>query len=183
MRIALPEDHLIQPLGHLAETYAPEIVRAGMNFSKTTYDRSKLSLREFEGARMRTALINGCELCQNFRAARDLPAVEIGGQSVKANGAPPDEAFYAAVTDFRTSPLLTERERLAVEYADGMGQNPQGIAVDDDFWSRFKAAYSDDEIVDLTFCIACWMGLGRTAHVLGLDGVCAIPALRNQVAA
>jgi alkylhydroperoxidase family enzyme len=183
MRIELPENHQAQPLAHLAESYAPEIVRAGMNFSKTTYDKSRISLREFEGARMRTALINGCELCQNFRAARDLPAVAGDARSVTVNGARPDEAFYQAVADYRGSPLLSDREKLAVEYADGMGRNPQGIAVDESFWSRFKAAYSDDEIVDLTYCIACWMGLGRMAHVLGLDSVCAIPALQNQAAA
>ena len=183
MRIALPEAHQIQPLAHLAENYAPEIVRAGMNFSKTTYDKSKISLREFEGARMRTAQINGCELCQNFRAARDLQGATVEGGSVTLNGPAPDEAFYQAIEDFRGSPILSEREKLAVEYADGMGQNPHGIAADEDFWKRFKAVYSDDEIVDLTYCIACWMGLGRMAHVLGLDDVCAIPALRSQAAA
>jgi len=179
MRIELPEDHQIQPLGHLAESYAPEIVRAGMNLSKTTYERSKLSMREFEGARYRTALINGCELCQNFRVARDR-ADE--GPSVTKNGPAPDEAFYQAVHDYRASPVLSEREKLAIEYAEGMGLDPQALAVNEDFFARFKAAFSDDEIVDLSFCIACWMGIGRVAHVLGLDDVCAIPALRQAAA-
>ena len=67
----------------------------------------------------------------------------------------------------RTSPLYSARERIAIEYAEGMGTDPQGIAQDEDFWRRCKAAFSDREIVDLSFCIACWMGLGRIGHVLG----------------
>ena len=30
------------------------------------------------------------------------------------------------------------------------------------------------EITDLTYCTAGWMGMGRVAHVLGLDGSCDI---------
>ena len=33
---------------------------------------------------------------------------------------------------------------------------------------------SDAEITDLTYCIACWMGMGRVAHVLGLDQNCEV---------
>jgi hypothetical protein len=36
-----------------------------------------------------------------------------------------------------------------------------------------KAAFSDEEIVDLSYCIAGWMGLGRVGHALGTDRVCA----------
>jgi alkylhydroperoxidase family enzyme len=183
MRIALPEDQHMRPLGALADHYAPQIVKAAMTMSRTTYENSKLSLREFEGARMRTALINGCELCQNFRAARDLRGWEEGGRLVTDNGPAPDEAFYQAIADFRTAPGLSDRERLAVEYADGMGADPHGIAQDEAFWARFKAAYSDDEIVDLSGCIACWMGIGRMAHVLGLDDVCQLPAPQVSAAA
>ena len=34
--------------------------------------------------------------------------------------------------------------------------------------------FSDAEITDLTYCIAGWMGMGRAAHVLGLDQNCEI---------
>jgi alkylhydroperoxidase family enzyme len=182
MRVEIPEDQQITPLAHLAEHYSPEIVRAGMGFSATTYERSKLSLREFEGARLKTAIINGCQLCQNFRAQRDLGAPAPGALSVKKNGPAPDEAFYQAVYEYQTSPLLSDRERLAIEFAEGMGERPQELATNEGFWLRFKAAFSDDEIVDLSYCVACWMGLGRVAHVLGLDGICALPALRDQAA-
>jgi alkylhydroperoxidase family enzyme len=63
-----------------------------------------------------------------------------------------------------------------------MGLDPQGLAQDEGFWARFKAAFSDDEIVDLSFCVAAWIGFGRVAHALGIDTVCAIPALRPAAA-
>ncbi|MXO74752.1 hypothetical protein GRI40_05895 [Altererythrobacter aerius] len=56
-----------------------------------------------------------------------------------------------------------------------MGRDPKGIAGDEEFWSEFKSAFADTEIVDLSYCIAGWMGLGRVAHVLGVDAACAIP--------
>ncbi len=177
MRIALPEAHQLEPLRYLSENYAGEIINSAFAFSDTTYRLSKLPMRVFEGARHRTALINGCQLCQGFRVSRDRAGTE--GPSVTNNGPAPDEAFYAAVSEWRTSPVLSVREKLAIEYAEGMGLEPQTLAANEAFWARFKAQFSDAEIVDLSFCVAVWMGLGRAAHVMGLDAVCAIPALRE----
>ena len=178
MRIDMPEDHQSEPLKHVGEHYAPEIVGPAMRFGTACYAKSRLSLREFEGARMRTAQINGCELCRGFRASRDLAGMfgAAAGEKagVIANGPEPDEAFYAAVADYRTSQIFSERERLAIEYAERTGLDPQGLARDEAFWARFKAAFSDEEIVDLTYCVAGWIGLGRAVHVLGLDQACAI---------
>jgi alkylhydroperoxidase family enzyme len=188
MRIAMPESQQDNPLVYLSKNYAERIVDAGWNFSAATYQHSKLSLREFEGARARTAEINGCQVCQGWRSVRDLPGyfAAVGGQyekSIAVNGAPPDEAYYAAVSEWRTAPLYSERERLAIEYAEGLGLDPKHIAADDEFWGRMHAAFSDEEIVDLSYCVACWMGLGRVAHVLGLDAVCSIRAPEADLAA
>ena len=188
MRIDLPESQRDNPLANLSRNYSATIVDAGMAFSAATYQDTKLSLREFEGARARTAEINGCQICQGWRSARDLPGYfsAFGGEyekSVAANGTPPDEAYYAAVCDWRTSTLYSTRERLAIEYAEGLGIDPKGIAVNDEFWTRMRAAFSSDEIVDLSYCIACWMGLGRVAHALGLDASCSIRAPEANLAA
>jgi alkylhydroperoxidase family enzyme len=188
MRVDLPDSQRDNPLANLSKNYAPSIVDAAFAFSAVTYQDSKLSLREFEGARARTAEINGCQICQGWRSARDLPGYfsAFGGKyedSVAANGTPPDEAYYKAVSDWRTSPIYTERERLAIEYAEGLGLDPKGIAVNDEFWTRMRAAYSNDEIVDLSYCIACWMGLGRVVHALGMDAACSIRAPEADLAA
>lgn len=155
--------------------HAPEIVNAGMQFSRETYKHTRLTLREFEGARARTADINGCLLCLNWRSDRDASAYLGGAENVATRGGPaPDEQFYAEVCSWRTSTLYSDRERLAIEYAERLGLDPKGIASDDEFWSRAKVVFDDAEIVDLSYCIACWMGLGRVMHALGLDGACAL---------
>jgi alkylhydroperoxidase family enzyme len=179
MRIDVPDAYAANPMAFVAATHVPEIVQAGFAFSRATYESTTLTLREFEGARARTAEINGCRICRSWRSARDLPAFlqSIGGDGTTPllnRGPAPDDAYYHAVSQWRSSPLYSVRERIAIEYAEGMGTDPQGIAQDEDFWRRFRAAFSDREIVDLSFCIACWMGLGRVGHVLSLDGICAI---------
>ena len=179
MRIDVPQEFAAEPMKFVAATHVPEIVQAGLAFSRTTYERSTLTLREFEGARARTAEINGCRICRSWRSARDVPPMlrAYGGDGTSPlleRGPAPGEDYYESVSQWRSSAIYNERERLAIEYAEGMGLDPQGIAQNEDFWERFKGQFSDTEIVDLTYCIACWMGLGRMGHVLGLDGVCAI---------
>lgn len=178
MRIDIPAGQQDNPIAHLAENYAREIVQAGYGFSSAVYQYSRLSLREFEGARARTAEINGCHVCQNFRAERDLPEFfnNFGGnleQSVASRGEGPDEAFYRNVSNWREYPEFSERERLAIAYAEDMGLDPQGLARDEAFWKQLKAAFSDEEIVDLTYSIGSWMAMGRATHVLGMDTQCA----------
>lgn len=168
------------PTARLAMKLAPEIVRAAMEFSRITYLHSTLTLREFEAARMITAEINGCIMCQGWRSADDVPAylAALGDRTdagILDSQDQPDEAFYLGIPEWRSSDLYSPRERLAIELAEGMGAAPKAIAADEDFWSRFKAAFTDAELVDLSYCIACWMGLGRVGHVLGLDSVCAVP--------
>jgi alkylhydroperoxidase family enzyme len=177
IRIDLPEQDAADPYGYASRTHAREIMGAAGGFSKAVYQHSILPLREFEGARSRIAQINGCIICQQFRAARDAQSMfaatgQRPGHTVVDNGPAPDEAFYAAVEDWRTSPLFSPRERTAMEFAERFAEEPKQIAQDEDFWERAHALFSDEEIVDLAHCVAAWVGLGRVAHVLGFDTVC-----------
>ena len=177
MRVAIPLQEQGAAAVAVGKLYAQDITAAAYRYSQVTYEHSKLSLREFEAGRARTAEINGCLLCQGFRVARDLPGYlsYLGSESkrtVASHGPAPDEMFYRSVSNWKTAPIFSVRERLVIEYAEGMGLNPHGIAADDGFWHRAKTVFSDEEIVDLTFCMACWIGLGRAMHVLALDGAC-----------
>ena len=177
IRIDLPEQNAADPYGYASRNHAREIMAAAGGFSKAVYQHSLLSLREFEGARSRTAQINGCVICQQFRAARDAQSMfAASGQrpahTVVDNGPAPDEDFYAAVENWRTSPLFSPRERTAIEFAERFAEEPKVIAEDEDFWARAHALFSDEEIVDLAHSVAAWVGLGRVAHVLGFDSVC-----------
>jgi len=179
MRIDVPEEHQNNPTGFVAENYASDILAAGYNFSKSVYQHCSLSFREAEAARMRTAYINGCIICKNWRSKRDLPSFfEFSGGDIETsfitNGPAPDDAFYESIENWRQSDVYSEREQLAMEYAEGLGQDPQGIAANEEFWARFKSAFNDGEITDLTFSIGSWIAMGRATHVLGMDTACGV---------
>ncbi|WP_176593874.1 carboxymuconolactone decarboxylase family protein [Sphingobium sp. EM0848] len=177
IRIDIPADQAANPHGYAARAHGREIMAAADAFSKAVYQHSILSLREFEGARSRIAQINGCVVCQQFRAAKDAPSMFAAtgvrpGHLVSDNGPAPDEAFYDAVEQWRTSPLFSPRERIAIEFAERFAEEPKVLADDEGFWERAHAHFSDAEIVDLAHSVAAWTGLGRVAHVLGFDSVC-----------
>ncbi|MET0370673.1 MAG: carboxymuconolactone decarboxylase family protein [Sphingobium sp.] len=183
-RIAIPDEYSDSPVGSVLAHYAPAIAAASRAYSQAVYQHSSLPFRIIEGARIRTAQINGCQTCQSFRAARDLPAsIERAGGDVQASflgrgDAVPDDAFYDAVADWRTASAFDERERLAIELAERMGLSPQSFEEDDAFWARMKAHFTDAEIVDLVMSVSCWIGAGRALHVLEIDPrICAIPEL------
>ena len=173
MRIETPspsgDDSLMAGPGDI---YAPEISAAGNAFAHAIYEHSQLPLKIFEAARIATAMINGCIICKNWRSERDVKQLGIHSGVIE-NGEVPDEAFYRALLDGQHS-HLSQRERMAVEYANAMGERPQALSADDDFWLQMKHVFSDAEITDLTYSIAGWMGMGRVFHVLGMDQSCAI---------
>ena len=77
-----------------------------------------------------------------------------------------EEGFYAEIPAWRTSANLSERERLAAEFAQLFATDH--MAMDDDFWARLRAAYSDEEIADLTMSCGMWLGSGRALSVIGV---------------
>jgi alkylhydroperoxidase family enzyme len=186
-RVHVPDEHADSPYRYVWSHYAPEIASGANSYITAVYTKSLLSLRELEGARMRTAQINGCELCMDMRSDRDLGTFLEGsgadpGMAVSARGDPvPDEAFYSQVENWENADCFSPRERLVIEYAERMGAAPKSIKHDDALWAKLHAHFSDAEIVDMTFCIGAWMALGRLTHVLDLDSVC-VPALRAEAA-
>ncbi len=185
-RVFVPDTAAGNPFGYVLGNYAPKIGSAGGAFANAVYQSSSLPLRVLEAARYRTAQINGCMVCQGMRAAKHVDPMLAGGggdasRSIVARGGPmPDEAFYAAVETWRESSLFSERERLAIEHAERLAEDPRGFAEDEAYWVRFHTAFSDDEIVDLTLCIAAWIAIGRVTHVLELDTVCMEDMLAPQ---
>ena len=77
-----------------------------------------------------------------------------------------DDGFYAEVADWRTSGALSDRERLAAEFAQRFALDHQ--AMDDDLWARLRGAFGDDEIADLVICCGMFLGLGRALAVVGV---------------
>ncbi|MGW1615982.1 carboxymuconolactone decarboxylase family protein [Streptomyces sp. NPDC002285] len=126
----------------------------------TPTETARLGLREFEAARLRIAQINGCLFCLDWRTERDGEKVE--------------EGFLDAVTQWRITDSFDVRTRLAAEYAERYALDHHDL--DDEFWDRMKAHYSQAEIVELSMSIGSWLAFGRLNHVLGLDSVCVLPS-------
>ena len=185
-------DDDLRALGSAAATiwahHQPEMAAASAAMSRAVYQHSALSSRETEAARFQTAIINGCRACYRFRLVRDLPVYLASvDRAATANlgahrGPDPDEAMYAAI-EAGTLAGLSERERLAVDYARRIGMEPRGMAGDEPFWERMNAAFSDREIVDLTYSITQWIAAGRFLHVLELDTMCFVDPAQDELAA
>lgn len=121
--------------------------------SEAVYGNSRLPLREREAARWTIALINDCVVCQDTRA-KDAATHAI------------DDGFYAEVASWATTDALTEREKLAAEFAQRFALDHQ--AMDDTLWDRLRGAFTDDELADLTICCGMFLGLGRVMAVVGV---------------
>ncbi|MGZ3145150.1 carboxymuconolactone decarboxylase family protein [Lentzea chajnantorensis] len=158
MNVDIPQGK--DPIGYVWGEMVPGIGVAAANFSLAVYQHTTLGLREFEAARLRTAQINGCLFCLDWRTERD-------GQKV-------EDGFLDAVTQWRTTDAFDDRTRMAAEYAERYALDHHGL--DEDFWSRMTASYSQVEIVELTMSIGAWLSFGRLNHVLGLDAVCVLPS-------
>ena len=131
----------------------PEMA-AGMGaLSQAVYGNTQLSLREREAARWVIALINDCAVCQDTRAR-------------EGTNAGVDEPFYGEVANWRASGALSDRERMAAEFAERFALSHQ--AMDDGFWARMKTVFADDELADLTMCCGMFLGLGRVMAVVGV---------------
>ncbi|MEP6707547.1 MAG: hypothetical protein ABJC05_08510 [Pyrinomonadaceae bacterium] len=59
---------------------------------------------------------------------------------------------FQALPEYSTSPLFSEEERLAIEYADCM--TITGREVSDGLFVRLRQRYDDDALVELTALIA-----------------------------
>ncbi|GGL15648.1 carboxymuconolactone decarboxylase family protein [Planomonospora parontospora] len=157
MNIDVPEGK--DPIAYVWGEMVPGIGAAASNFSLSVYAHTTLGLREFEAARLRIAQINGCAFCLDWRTERDGHKVE--------------EGFADAVAAWRTTGAFDDRTRLAAEYAERYALDHHGL--DDAFWARMTAHYSQTEIVELSMSIGAWLAFGRLNHVLGLDTVCVLP--------
>ncbi len=117
------------------------------------YNKSILSVRVREAARMRIAQLNDCTVCLAFRADK-----------VKARGV--SEEFYRHVGAHDDGANFSEQERVAMEYAERFATDH--LSIGDAFVNRMRDSFSDAEILDLTICLSAFLGLGRTLRVLGI---------------
>ena len=143
-------------------TLRPQLGGMVERMIRGAYQQSILPADERELARMRIAQINDCVACSGFRAQSVLDA------GPKA----PAPELYANVAAYASYPGYTARQRLAIEYAERFANDH--ASMDDAFFERLRGVFSDEEILDLTLCVAVFLGLGRSLTVLGVDQSCAV---------
>ncbi len=131
----------------------PEMAAGMGKLSEAVYGHSQLGVREREAARWTIALINHCAVCQDTRAEQG-PAAGI------------DDGFYGEVTNWRESEVLTDRERLAAEFAQAFALDH--LTMDEAFFDRMRTGYTDEELADLVICCGMWLGMGRAMAVVGV---------------
>src|SRR3954454_14662177 len=126
-------------------TLRPELGGMVERMIRGVYEQSVLPAAEREVVRMRIAQLNDCSACADFRA----PSVREAGV--------PDE-LYAHVADYAAYPGYTDRQRVAIEYAERFATDHDSI--DDAFFARLRACFTDAEVLDLTLCVSVYLGLG-----------------------
>lgn len=62
------------------------------------------------------------------------------------------DAKIEALASYATSPLYSEAERVALEYADRITNTSEDVS--DELFTRLRAVYDEDEVVELTAIIA-----------------------------
>jgi alkylhydroperoxidase family enzyme len=154
-RITIPEGEG----GELYQVWAlsPELGAAVGALSEAVYGERLVEPRVREVARMRIAHINGCNVCQEWR----FPEMADRGVT---------EELYAHVDDPDAGDYSTA-ERLAIEYADKFALDHRSL--DDAFFARMRAEFTDAEIVELTAMIGNWLAFGRFQAVLDIAEACA----------
>ena len=105
-------------------------------------------------------------------AWRTVAADELGGIYEGLLELHPSPEFVEISPDHLLALDAADASRIA--YHEGVFR-ALGLAADEAFWGDVRTHLTDAEIVDLAYCTACWIGLGRVAHVLGSDTACNIP--------
>jgi alkylhydroperoxidase family enzyme len=77
------------------------------------------------------------------------------------------EEKISRLENFRADPAFNERERCALEFAEKMALNHTSI--DDDFFRRLRASFTDPEIVEIGMAAGQYIGFGRLLMVLDLE--------------
>lgn len=95
-----------------------------------TVDQRLKNLVELKGAQM-----IGCEFC-----------VDLGSQICRNSGFSDEELL--ALPRHHESPLFTEREKLALDYAMAVMRTP--VEVTDELFARMKERFSDKQLVEIT---------------------------------
>ena len=87
-----------------------------------------------------------------------------------------------ALTDFESSGEFSDREKLAIRYAEMLTVTP--VEVPDDFFGQLRREFTEVQLVDLTSAIAWENYRARFNHAFGIESAnfCKLPAFEGTSA-
>jgi AhpD family alkylhydroperoxidase len=126
--------------------HAPNMVKANTAFMTLSMQGAKLPGRLLELVRLRIAFHNQCRYCM---AMRHQSGVDDGLT----------EDMVCSLEKPMEAPNLTEREKVAIAYADLFVTNH--FAINDETYASLRSRFSDGEIVELGIFCGYFLGFGR----------------------
>lgn len=128
--------------------HCPELAKGIVRFNITLKGNRGLPERLIELVRLRVAFHNQCRSCMAIRY-----------QDALADGVTED--LVCSLERPAEAANLSDAEKLAIEFGERMATNH--LSIDDAFYDRLRAHFSEAQIVELATNIAFFVGFGRLA--------------------
>ena len=144
--------HVVEPVRVMA--HHPPLLLGYGAFELATDRSHRMDERLKELAVLKAAQLSGCEWCMDF-----------GSALVRASGVTDDE--MRALLDYRNSDVLSDEDKLVVEYAEAMTRTP--VDVPDELFERLRARFDEAQLVELTSVIALENYRARFNWAMGIE--------------
>jgi alkylhydroperoxidase family enzyme len=159
IRVTIPEGKQARAYA-LGELGSPALTAAlSASLQAQLAPGTTLSGREREGVRARMAHVIDCVNCLQWRPAEQVPDY---------SSEPIPEDFYTNIGEPSGWSGYSDRERLAIDFADRFGTDHESLQADDAFWERLHDHFTDAELADLALLSGTWLGSSRVMLVLGV---------------
>ena len=130
--------------------HVPGVMRSFTKTREWIYHEGVLDFEFKELLRAFIALSGDCSYCSNQGVAREIRG---------------SEEQLDQLLNYKKSDKYSDREKLAMEYADAIMWNPE--AADDAMWVRLRAEFTEPELVELGYWVGFTFGGQRWLRTLG----------------
>jgi AhpD family alkylhydroperoxidase len=144
--------HVVEPIRLTA--HLPQLLLGYGAFELAAERAHRMDRRLKDLAVMKAAQLSGCEWCLDY-----------GTAAVRAEGLRDDE--LRALLDWRDSDVLSDEDKLVVEYADAMTRTP--VEVPDELFDRLRERFDEAQLVELTSIVALENYRARFNWALGIQ--------------
>jgi alkylhydroperoxidase family enzyme len=141
------------PLRQRVYAQAPRIAGPYLQFMTALRENGTLPRRLVELVRLRVSFHNQCRSCMSIRYAYGLE----GGI---------DDGLVCSLERPEEADDLTDAEKAALAFADKMATDH--LSVSDETFARLYEHFDDQEVMELCFQVATFVGYGRMGAVLAM---------------